>query len=67
MWHACTHEKRNADKVFVGNLNEKDQIKYLSICERIILQWLLQKWNRRVWTVFIWPSAGTGGGLLLTQ
>jgi hypothetical protein len=31
---------------------------------RIILYWILRKWDVRVLTAFIWLRIGTGGGLL---
>jgi len=31
---------------------------------RIILQWVLKKWGRTVWTGFIWPTLEAGGILV---
>jgi hypothetical protein len=31
---------------------------------RIILRWILKKWDGKAWTGFIWLRTGTGGGLL---
>jgi hypothetical protein len=31
---------------------------------RIILKWVLRKYDGRVWIEFIWLRIGTGGGLL---
>jgi hypothetical protein len=31
---------------------------------RIILKWILDKWDGAVWTRFIWLRLGTCGGLL---
>ena len=32
--------------------------------ERIILKWILEKWDGRAWTGSIWLKTGTDGGLL---
>jgi hypothetical protein len=31
---------------------------------RIILKWILKKWDVGTWTGLIWLRIGTGGGLL---
>jgi hypothetical protein len=31
---------------------------------RIILKWILKKWDGEAWTGLIWLRIGTGGGLL---
>jgi hypothetical protein len=36
-------KKRNAYRVLVGNLKERDHVENLSVDGRIILKWMLQK------------------------
>jgi hypothetical protein len=36
----------------------------LSIDGRIVLEWILEKHDEKVWPGFIWLSIGTSGGLL---
>jgi hypothetical protein len=31
---------------------------------KIILKWILKKWDGEAWTGFFWLRIGTGGGLL---
>jgi hypothetical protein len=47
-----------------GNLTKRDHLEDPGIDERIILKWILKKWDRRVWTGLMWLIIGTGGGLL---
>jgi len=30
--------------------------------ERIILKWIIKKWDEEAWTGLIWLRIGTGGG-----
>jgi len=48
-------ETRNAYKILVGDPG---------IDEGIILEWVLGKLGRKVWTVFVWLRIETSGGLL---
>jgi hypothetical protein len=53
-------EMRNAYKILVGNLNEKDHSENLGVDGKIVLEWIL----RKVWVGFIWLRTETSGGLL---
>jgi hypothetical protein len=45
-----------------GNLREGDHLEDRGVDVRIILKWILEKWNG-AWTGSIWLRIGTGGGL----
>jgi len=47
------------------NLKGIDHSVDLGIDVRIILGWVLGKWDGKVWTGCIWSSIGTSGMLLL--
>jgi hypothetical protein len=36
----------------------------LGVDERIVLEWILEKYGMKLWTGFIWLWIGTSGGLL---
>jgi hypothetical protein len=45
--------------LWLKNLKGRDHSEELGVDGRIILEWLLGKWNVKLWTKFIWPSIGT--------
>jgi len=47
-----------------GNLKERDHLGDPGMDGRIILRWILRKWDVGVWSGLIWLRIGTGGGLL---
>jgi hypothetical protein len=47
-----------------GNLRERDQFEDPGVEGRIILRWILRKWDVRAWTGSSWFRIGTGGGHL---
>ena len=47
-----------------GNLREREYWGDTGVDGRIILRWILRKWNVRVWTGSSWLRIGTGGGHL---
>jgi hypothetical protein len=50
-------QKRNISTVLVGK--ERDNLKDLCVDGRIVLKWILQKYDRIAWTGFIWISIAT--------
>jgi hypothetical protein len=55
---------RNAYKSLDGNLNRNDRSEDIGVDEMRILEWILGKWSRKLWTGFIWLMTGTSRGLL---
>jgi len=47
-----------------GNLRESDHLGHLGVDGRIILRWILRKWDVVVWTGSSWFRIGTVGGHL---
>ena len=47
-----------------GNLRERDQLDELGVDGKIILRWILSKWEVRACTVLIWLRIGAVGGHL---
>jgi hypothetical protein len=42
-------------------------LKDVGIDRRILIKWILAKWNGEAGTAMIWLSIGTGSGLLLMR
>jgi hypothetical protein len=49
---------------WLENLEGRDHLEVLAVDGRVILEWMLKKWVRRVWTGFMWLRVGTSGRLL---
>jgi hypothetical protein len=56
-------EKRNAYRVLVGNLKERNSLEDLSVDGTVILKWALKEHNGMVWNNLIWLKTGKSGGL----
>ena len=56
-------EKRRVED-FVGKPEGKDHLEDPGIDGKVILRWLIRKWDRGAWTGFIWLRIETGEGLL---
>jgi hypothetical protein len=48
----------------IGVYRERDHLADPGVGGRIILRWIIRKWDMRVWTGLSWLRIGTGGGLL---
>jgi hypothetical protein len=48
----------------LGNLREIDHLEDLGIDWRIILKWILKKYDGWIQTAYMWHSTDTSGGLL---
>ena len=47
-----------------GNLRVRHHLDYADVDGRIILRWILGKWDVGLWTGSSWLRIGTGGGHL---
>jgi hypothetical protein len=56
---------REVDKGFsCGNQRERAHLEELDVDRKIILRWVIKKWDVRASTGLFWLRIGTGGGLL---
>jgi len=54
-------------KFWTEHLKGRDHLEDLGADGTIILEWILRKLGRKLWTGFIWLTIGTSGGLLGKQ
>ena len=57
-------ERRDVYRVLVRNPEGKNHLGEQGVDGRIILRWILRKWEGVVGTVWSWLRIGTGGGRL---
>ena len=57
-------DRREAYRILVVKLKERDHLEDIGIGERIILKWTFKMWGWRVWTELVWFRIETGGRLL---
>ena len=57
-------ERRDENRVLVGNLRESDHLEGPGIDGTIILKRIFRKWGVEAWTGWSWLRIGTGGGHL---
>jgi hypothetical protein len=57
-------EIRLAYKIMVEKPEGGDHSEGLGVDGRIILEWILEKQNRKLWTVFIWLRIEASSGIL---
>jgi hypothetical protein len=63
--HVASHEeKKNEYKVLMGKPEEKGALRRPRLGGRIILRWILEKWDGVVWTELIRFKRDITGGLL---
>jgi hypothetical protein len=60
-------EKKGVYRVLKGQLKERDHLGDPGVNGKIILRWILRKWDVKAWTGSIWLRIGTGGGHLKTR
>ena len=61
---ARMEEGRDVHKVFVGKPEGKRPLGSQDVDGRIILRWIIRKWERVVGTGWSWLRIGTGDGRL---
>jgi hypothetical protein len=55
-------DRRGAYMGLVGRPEgERDHLQDQAVDGRIILKWIVKKWNDEAWTGLIWLRVGTGG------
>ena len=57
-------EKRGVYRVWCGNLRERGRLEDPRVNEKLILRWILRKWDVGIWTGSSWFKLGSGGGHL---
>jgi len=55
-------ERRGVCRVLVGKPEGKNHLEEPGIHGRIILTWIIKKWDMGAWTGSSWLRIGTGGG-----
>jgi hypothetical protein len=62
--HVALKERRGVYRVLVGKHEGKNHSEDPVVNGKIILRWILRKWDGWAWTGLIWLRIGTGGGHL---
>jgi hypothetical protein len=57
----------NSYRRFVGKCEEADYLEGQDVDGTIILRWMLEKYNWREWTGYIWQRIVVSGGFLTQQ
>jgi len=55
-------EERRIHDFLWGNLSERDHLGDPGVNGRVILRWILRKWDVCLWTGSSWLRIGTGSG-----
>jgi len=61
---ARMEDMRIAQRIWLRNLNGRDELLDVSVDGRIKLEWMLKKQDGEVWTGSILLRIGTSGGIL---
>jgi len=64
-WHSWKKLKRHT-YFLLETLKGRDHLEDPSI-DGMMLKCIVKKYNKKVWTGFIWPRTGTGGGIIWTR
>ena len=59
-------DNRGVYRVLVRKPEGKNHLEDPGIDGKIILRWIIRKWDVGAWTGLIWLRKGTGGGLMGT-
>jgi len=59
---ACIGEKRGVYRVLVGNLSERDHLEDAGVDWRIILRWIIRRWDVGARKGSSWLRMEKGGG-----
>ena len=64
MGGACSAygDSRGVYRVLVGKCEGKISLEDPDVDGRILLRWIIRKWDLGLWTGSIWLRIGTGGG-----
>jgi hypothetical protein len=57
-------ERIGACRGLVGRHEGRDRLEDLGISGRIILKWIIKKWDGEAFTALLWHRTGTGSRLL---
>jgi hypothetical protein len=63
MWHAWKGREIHTE-FSLGNVKKREHKEELCVDRRIILKWILKKWDGRTWTGLICLRTGPIGGSL---
>jgi len=54
-------------KFWSENLKGRVNSEVVGIDWRVIIEWIIENWDEKLWTEIIWLRLGTSGGLLCTR
>ena len=63
MWHVLGGREMHT-RFWWGDLSERDHLEDVGVDGRLMLNWIVKKWDEESWTGLIWLRIGTGGGRL---